>query len=227
MASSATNFIFLSFVFAFLLLTGIKSDARMMQGINFGDTLNEIKHSVTLGGTTVCIPTTSSVLVKHEGSHSCAYDHPNGYRAVGSGYNLDDDVERARSELRTTLADYDKVYSGKDCLNSVQIRALVAFDARRALNAAAKEVKALEDWCCDVQAAFADITFSSGHKELRSKEFTSITEKASAHKWDTAADELHDTRWCEDHKERCYDNEKVIRKGCENGKLGEVISLVV
>jgi hypothetical protein len=57
-----------------------------------------------------CIPKTESVLEEHEGRHSCVYNLTNGDRAVGVGYNLDDDKETRRSEMSTVLADYDKVY---------------------------------------------------------------------------------------------------------------------
>ena len=56
-----------------------------------------------------CIPTTESLLVEHEGRHECVYKLPNGDKAVGVGYDLDDDKETRRSELSTVLADYDKV----------------------------------------------------------------------------------------------------------------------
>ena len=56
-----------------------------------------------------CIPKTESILEEHEGRHSCVYNLTNGDRAVGVGYNLDDDKETRRSEMSTVLADYDKV----------------------------------------------------------------------------------------------------------------------
>jgi hypothetical protein len=57
----------------------------------------------------VCIPKTESLLEEHEGRHDCAYNKSDGSRAVGVGYNLDDDSDTRRSELSVVLADYDKV----------------------------------------------------------------------------------------------------------------------
>lgn len=57
----------------------------------------------------VCIPKTQSLLEKHEGRHECAYKKSDGSRAVGVGYNLDDDPDTRRSEISGVLANYDKV----------------------------------------------------------------------------------------------------------------------
>jgi hypothetical protein len=51
---------------------------------------------------------------------------------------------------------------GLQCLNTVQISALLALDTRRALDRAAKSVKTLDAQCCSVMAVFGDIQHSSG-----------------------------------------------------------------
>ena len=56
-----------------------------------------------------CIPRTESLLLEHEDRHECVYSLDNGDRAVGVGYDLDDEKETRRTELSTVLADYDKV----------------------------------------------------------------------------------------------------------------------
>jgi hypothetical protein len=56
-----------------------------------------------------CIPRTESLLLEHEDRHECVYSLRNGNRAVGVGYDLDDEKDTRRSELSTVLADYDKV----------------------------------------------------------------------------------------------------------------------
>lgn len=55
-----------------------------------------------------------------------------------------------------------QVYRGEVCLNTVQISALLALDTRRALDRAAKSVKALDEQCCAVMAVFGDIQHSAG-----------------------------------------------------------------
>jgi hypothetical protein len=54
------------------------------------------------------------------------------------------------------------VYKGEDCLNSVQISALLTVDTKRALDRAANSVASLDDQCCEVMAVFGDIQHSTG-----------------------------------------------------------------
>lgn len=68
----------------------------------------------------LCVPTTESLLIEHEGRHECAYNLTNGDRAVGVGYNLDDDKDTRRSEMSALFADYDKVCVTSDLLMHVE-----------------------------------------------------------------------------------------------------------
>lgn len=186
---------------------------------------NLIDNVKTVAIRVLCVPTTESLLLEHEGRHECAYNLTNGDRAVGVGYNLDDDKETRRSELSTVLADYDKVYEGKACLNTIQISALLALDTRRALNRAANSVKSLDEQCCDVQAVFGDIQHSGGKNVYKQNGFEDFIEAVSAKKWDKAADTLESTRWCSDHKDRCKDDKSIISKGC--GKDGSAAAALI
>ncbi|KAH8934987.1 hypothetical protein BDL97_17G008200 [Sphagnum fallax] len=163
----------------------------------------------------VCIPKTESLLEEHEGRHDCAYNKSDGSRAVGVGYNLDDDSDTRRSELSVVLADYDKVYKGEDCLNSVQISALLTVDTKRALDRAANSVASLDDQCCEVMAVFGDIQHSTGSDELEGKDFEDFVEAASAKKWKKAGKKLRQTVWCQKHRHRCEDDAARIRQGCD------------
>jgi hypothetical protein len=161
-----------------------------------------------------CIPRTESLLLEHEDRHECVYSLKNGDRAVGVGYDLDDDKETRRSELSTVLADYDKVYKGLQCLNTVQISALLALDTRRALDRAAKSVKALDEQCCSVMAVFGDIQHSAGKDVFEGNSFQGFIEAVSAKEWKKAGGKLNETRWCDDNKERCASDQALIYQGC-------------
>lgn len=50
---------------------------------------------------------------------------------IGVNYNLEDDRSARKSELKTVLADYEKVLKGEQCLNDVQISALLLADTKR------------------------------------------------------------------------------------------------
>ncbi|XP_024362075.1 uncharacterized protein [Physcomitrium patens] len=184
------------------------------------------KGAVSLAIRALCIPTTESLFMKHDGKHSCAYNLTNGDRAVGVAYNLDDDVESRRSELTAVFADYDKVYEGKDCLNTIQISALLTLDAKRALDRAAKSVKSLDDQCCDVMAVFGDIQHSGGKDVYQENAFDDFIEAVSAKKWEKGVELLDRTRWCNDNKDRCDDDKKIISEGCKGTFATGVIAQV-
>ncbi|KAL2603038.1 hypothetical protein R1flu_017251 [Riccia fluitans] len=74
---------------------------------------------------------TADLMQQHEGRRACAYNHKGGFRAVGSGYNLDQDRDQRRSELRAAGLDYDRVYKGDQCLEDLQISGLLMLDAER------------------------------------------------------------------------------------------------
>jgi hypothetical protein len=173
-----------------------------------------------------CIPTTESLLLEHEGRHECVYNLTNGDKAVGVGYDLDDDKETRRSELSAVLADYDKVYEGKACLNTIQISALLALDTRRTLDRAANSVKSLDEQCCDVMAVFGDIQHSGGKDAFEENGFEDFIEAVSAKKWEKAADMLEGTHWCRDNKDRCRDNKGIISKGCGGSAAAALIAQV-
>eukprot|EP00850_Spirogloea_muscicola_P016113 SM000128S26246 [mRNA] locus=s128:390531:391396:+ [translate_table: standard] len=137
----------------------------------------------------------ATCLQDREGRHYCAYNSSQGYRAIGAGYALDRDVEERKREL-------SGVYEGKECLNDLQINALLALDARRYLNYAYKAAHALDDWCCEVQAVFAELAFAAGDALEEDKDFKEVIEKASSRKWEAAADVLKDTAWCEENEKR-------------------------
>eukprot|EP00850_Spirogloea_muscicola_P003759 SM000015S01259 [mRNA] locus=s15:822562:823843:- [translate_table: standard] len=165
---------------------------------------------------TFCIPTTSQLLEDREGRHYCAYNSSQGYRAIGAGYALDRDVTDRKRELSGVLADYHKVYEGKECLNDLQINALLALDARRYLNYAYKAAHALDDWCCEVQAVFAELAFAAGDALEEDKDFKEVIEKASSREWEAAAGALKDTAWCEENEKRCKKDAELLEQGCDS-----------
>eukprot|EP01052_Picozoa_sp_SAG31_P056225 SAG31_NODE_15974_length_728_cov_10.190779_1_plen_107_part_10 len=61
----------------------------------------------------------SSIVSKHEGRRKCVYTDTTGHKTIGVGYNLDQ--PGAKFMIASVGADFDKVYSGKQCLNDKQI----------------------------------------------------------------------------------------------------------
>jgi GH24 family phage-related lysozyme (muramidase) len=172
---------------------------------------------------TFCVPSVSSWVEKHEGRHRCVYENEQGDKAVGVNYNLENDKAARKSELKTVLADYDKVIEGEQCLNDVQISALLLVDAKRKLNEVSEVVHKLDDLCCDIQAVLADLDWSMGQKGLGDSEtFLKEIEKES---WEDAATALRTTLWCVSHKDRCDADVARIEKGCSKGVVPEFVRM--
>ncbi|KAL3693117.1 hypothetical protein R1sor_006768 [Riccia sorocarpa] len=173
-------------------------------------------------GGILCVGEISELLSQHEGRHPCAYDHEGGYRAVGCGYNLDDDVDEREWELLEALADYDEVYNGTSCLNNVQISGLLILDAARALDRAAENVEGLKDLCCPIRAVFADIQHSSGAaKNFPKEDLHRVIERVASEDYEVAANELRKTKWCSQtwNKKRCVHDLDLFERGCYHSRF--------
>ncbi|KAL2631372.1 hypothetical protein R1flu_016058 [Riccia fluitans] len=166
---------------------------------------------------TMCVGSVAELLHQHEGRNRCAYDHKGGFRAVGCGYNLDDDKEQRRRELKEALLDYDRVYKGEQCLDDMQVSGLLTADADRALKRAARNVERLNEFCCPVRAVFADIQHTAGSvDEFPREDMDNVIERVASEDYKTAADELERTKWCSKgrHMSRCSDNLDLVERGC-------------
>lgn len=146
------------------------------------------------------------------------YENEHGDKAIGVNYDLEDDRSTRKSELRTVLADYEKVLKGEQCLNDVQISALLLADTKRKLDEVAETVHKLDDLCCDIQAVLADLDWSMGQKGLGDSD-TFLKEIENGN-WEDAATALRATIWCVSHKDRCDADVAKVEKGCSKGLNG-------
>ncbi|KAL3675511.1 hypothetical protein R1sor_025459 [Riccia sorocarpa] len=167
-----------------------------------------------------CVGEVAELLQQHEGRHRWAYDHRGRFRAIGSGYNLDDNVDERRKELQAAGLDYDKLYNGEIGLDELQITGLLILDAERALRRAGDNIERLEDFCCPLRAVFADIqhTARSADKFPR-EDLEQVIERAASEDYKSAADELERTKWCSKgrNRGRCRDNLDIVEEGCPKG----------
>ncbi|KAL2642378.1 hypothetical protein R1flu_009965 [Riccia fluitans] len=165
----------------------------------------------------MCVGEVAELLSMHEGRHHMAYDHRGGWRAVGCGYNLDQDVDRRKKELQELGLDYDKVYKGEQRLEGMEITELLILDAKRALDRVGENIKRLENFSCEMKAVFADIQHTAGSAEKFPREdIDQVIEKVASEEWEKAADELEKTDWCSKshHRFRCDHNLELLEKGC-------------
>ncbi|GAQ87434.1 hypothetical protein KFL_003520130 [Klebsormidium nitens] len=148
---------------------------------------------------------------KHEGRHHCAYNATSGnYRAVGVAYDLDQSpVADRKAELSAVFADYEQVYHGEECLNDLQITALLTISVKRGLDEAAECVRALDNFSCDIQVVLLDLVFAKGKDWLCEQE--KFIAKLNKEDWSGAAEVLEETEWCKKNEERCKDDIAKLR----------------
>ncbi|KAL2607756.1 hypothetical protein R1flu_026329 [Riccia fluitans] len=173
-----------------------------------------------------CVGSVGELLQQHEGRQRWAYDHRGGFRAIGAGYNLDDNVDERRKELQEALSlDYDKVYKGEIGLDELQISELLILDSLRALKRTEQNIERVKDFCCSLRAVFADIQHTAGSADRFPREDVhKVIEKVASEDFKSAADELERTKWCSEgrNKGRCRDNLDVVERGCPHKREGYV-----
>ncbi|KAL2607757.1 hypothetical protein R1flu_026330 [Riccia fluitans] len=167
----------------------------------------------------MCLGSVAELLSQHEGRQHTAYDHKGGFRAIGCGYNLDENQDQRRKELEAIGLEFDKVYNGEMRLNSMQITELLMLDAMRALNRVGENIRRLDNFCCSMKAVFADIQHTAGSTEKFPRDdINEVIERVANEDYRKAADELERTEWCSKshHRMRCDHNLDVLERGCES-----------
>ncbi|KAL2607761.1 hypothetical protein R1flu_026334 [Riccia fluitans] len=164
-----------------------------------------------------CVGSVAELLAQNEDRHHTVYNHRGGFRAIGCGYNLDDNPDERRKELEAIQLDYDKVYDGEIRLDNMQISELLVFDAWRALDRTRQNIKRLDNFCCQMRAIFADIQHTAGSTDRFPRDdINEVIEKVDSKDFKEAAKELEKTDWCSKsrHKIRCYNNIDYLEQGC-------------
>ncbi len=147
---------------------------------------------------------------KHEGRRSCVYTDTTGHKTIGVGFNLDN--SGARSAIAAIGANFDQVYSGKQCLTSSQIDSLFTTSLNSATSGARSVVPGYSTLCSNVQAVMIDMDFNLGSAGLGS--FNTFLSLVKQHKWSDAASDLRGTLWCRQVGNRCSDDSSIISSGC-------------
>ncbi|KAL2607755.1 hypothetical protein R1flu_026328 [Riccia fluitans] len=172
----------------------------------------------------MCLGSVAELLSQHELRHHKAYDHKCGFRAIGCGYNLDENQDQRRKELESIGLDFDRVYKGEKELNSMQITELLLLDAKRALDRVGENIQRLDQFCCSMKAVFADIQHTAGSTDKFPRDdVNEVIERVANEDYRKAADELERTEWCSksDNKMRCEHNLDVLERGCQTHSRGQ------
>ncbi len=130
-------------------------------------------------------------LTQFEGREDTVYDDSVGHPTIGVGFNLD--RPDARQKIEALGLNYNDVRSGKVSLNDQQIDTLLDADAGRAVQDARGLVSNFDQLPEDKQLVVADMVFNMGAQKF--SQFKNTIAAIEDNDWDTAADEMQDSKW--------------------------------
>lgn len=128
-------------------------------------------------------------ILPHEGSRNKAYNDSRGIRTIGVGMNLE--IPNSRRRIEELGLNFRDVYSGKASLNDEQIRELFSQDVQHAMEVARRYIPKLDEMPRNVQLIVVNMTFNLG--SLR--KFPALREAINNRDWQTAANEMVNSRW--------------------------------
>ncbi|CAI5467738.1 unnamed protein product [Closterium sp. Yama58-4] len=140
-----------------------------------------------------------------------------GYRAVGAGYNMDQDSAVVSSDFNLIHADVHEVYSGSACLSGPQISQLLEISVRRLLETKLTSGFAIDTsrFCCDVQKGLVDVLLTSMHLDAdRTAWLDNVVKTLMRHDWKGAARLLIRSAWCAADESRCAAVAVLLAAGC-------------
>jgi lysozyme len=148
-------------------------------------------------------------LTLNEGIRTRRYYDSRGFPTIGAGFNLA--RPGARAAIEAGGADFDRIKSGKDTLSESQIAALLAADARTAIEVARSLFPGFDNYEPARQLVLADLAFNLGEAKLAN--FKVFISAVNAGDWDGAAAALRRSRWFAEVGKRAIRNVNAIRTG--------------
>src|SRR5262249_53709181 len=123
-------------------------------------------------------------LTFNEGHRARRYYDSRGFPTIGVGFNLA--RPGAREAIEAIGADFDRIKSGQDSLSQSQVEALLASDARAAIEAAQSLFPDFDAYDPTRQLILGDLVFNLGETKLA--DFKAFLSAVKASDWDRAAD---------------------------------------
>jgi len=149
----------------------------------------------------------------HEGSRESIYFDSEGYPTIGVGFNLE--RQEAAELLNDLNLDYDKILSGEQTLSQNQIDYLFQHDLDIAIADAQKIFPNFDELPEDKQLVLVDMSFNLGYNKLSG--FEEMIEAVKSEDWEKVAEEMVDSKWYEDVKDRAMHNVEVMQDGFSDG----------
>lgn len=148
-------------------------------------------------------------LTFNEGLRTRRYYDSRGFPTVGIGFNLT--RAGARAAIEAVGADFDRIKSGRDSLTQSQVAALLASDARTAIEAARSLFPDFDTYDPARELILADLAFNLGEAKLAN--FKRFISAVKASDWDEAAAALRKSRWFSEVGKRAIRDVEAIRTG--------------
>ena len=148
----------------------------------------------------------TALLSKHEGHERHVYPDSLKIPSIGIGFNLK--RSGARNALAAVGADYDQVLAGKQDLTDAQIDALFVKDLDGAIAGAKRQVPNFDQLPFNARLVVVDMMFMG---EGAFAGFKKMIAALKAFDYDTAADEMKDSKWYGQVGLRGPDDEALMR----------------
>jgi lysozyme len=150
-------------------------------------------------------------LTFNEGLRTRRYYDSRGFPTVGAGFNLA--RPGAKEAIEAVGADFDRIKSGKDSLSQSQVAALLASDARTAIQAARSLFPDFDTYDAARELILADLAFNLGEAKLAN--FKRFISAVKAGDWDAAAAALRKSKWFSEVGKRATRDIEAIRTGVQ------------
>jgi lysozyme len=146
-------------------------------------------------------------LAKHEGIRPKVYNDSTGKPTIGIGFNLADPANRRVVEAAGLR--HEDLVSGKRSLSDKEIRSLYNHSLNTAMRDAEAWVPNLRSHPPEVQRAVIDMAFNLGRTRLMG--FKKTRKALEARDYNTAANEMLDSKWAKQVKGRATTLSEMVR----------------
>ena len=152
---------------------------------------------------------TRSLIYKHEGMRHVVYLDSKGIMTIGVGFNLE--RPGARQKIAACGVDYNQLCSGATALKSAeQVDSLFEDDLDEAIEDAITSVSNFIDQPDEVQMVIVDMVFNLGVGGFRA--FKKTIAALEAKDYETAANEMQNSKWAEQVPNRAAENIRLVRQ---------------
>ena len=150
----------------------------------------------------------AQMIERHEGKRNKVYLDTMGIPTIGIGFNLN--RYDAMNRLKGLGLDYNKVRNGQQYLTDKQIYSLFKEDLQEAIQSAMSFLPNFQEHSAKVQSVIIDMAFNLGSYRL--KQFKNFREALINKDYQTASNEMINSKWYGQVGNRSIELKNIIRK---------------